>query len=87
MNSRERYLGTMKFQKVDRYPYFELGIWGQVYQKWLDEGLKEEELAGDWFRGQPKFAQLDRREFISLNMGPIPGFYRVLEETDRYSLI
>jgi len=86
MNSRERFISTINFKKTDRYPYFELGIWGQTYERWLKEGLKEEELAGDWFRGEPKFARLDRREFIRLNMGPLPGFYRVLEETDRYIL-
>jgi len=75
----------MTFQDVDRYPYFELGIWGQTYERWLREGLKEEELAGDWFKGEPKFAMLDKREFIPLKLGPIPGFeYKVLEENERY---
>ena len=84
MNNRERYLKTVKFQKPDRYPLYELGIWGQTYERWISEGLKKEELDGDWFRGQPKFAGLDRREFIRLNMGPIPGLDKTIEETDRY---
>ncbi|MGQ9629542.1 MAG: uroporphyrinogen decarboxylase family protein [bacterium] len=84
MNGRERYLAVMKFQDADRYPYYELGIWGQTYERWLKEGLDEEELRGDWFRGEPKFAKLDRREYIRLDMKPIPGFERTLEETDRY---
>jgi len=84
MNGRERYLAVINFQKVDRYPYFELGIWGQTYERWLKEGLKEEDLKGDWFRGEPKFAKLDKREFIRLDMGPIPGFEKTIEETDRY---
>jgi uroporphyrinogen decarboxylase len=84
MDSRERYLATMSFQQTDRYPYFELGIWGQTYERWLKEGLKEEELKGDWFRGEPEFAHLDRREFIKLDMGPIPGFEKTIKETDRY---
>ena len=85
MTGRERFIRTMTFQDVDRYPYFELGIWGQTYERWLREGLKEEELAGDWFKGEPKFAMLDKREFIPLKLGPIPGFeYKVLEENERY---
>ena len=84
MTSRERYLRTMNFEDVDRYPYFELGIWGQTYERWIREGLRDEELTGDWFRGKPKFAKLDKREFISLNLGPIPGFHKVLQENERY---
>ncbi len=87
MNSRERYLATMSFQETDRYPYFELGGWAQTYERWLKEGLTEDELKGDWFRGEPKFAHLDKREFIKLDMGPIPGFERTIEETDRYILL
>lgn len=84
MNQRERFLATISFKETDRYPYYELGIWGQTYERWLQEGLKEEELEGDWFRGEPKFARLDRRDFIPLDMGPIPGFEQILEEDERY---
>ena len=85
MTGRERFIRVMTFQDVDRYPYYELGIWGQTYERWLQEGLREEELAGDWFKGEPKFAMLDRREFIPLRLGPIPGFeYKVLEESERH---
>jgi hypothetical protein len=85
MNDLERFLATVSFQKVDRYPYWELGIWGQTYDRWLQEGLSEEELKGDWFRGEPKFAKLDKRDFIPLNLEPIPGFEeKVIAENDRY---
>ncbi|MEM1569799.1 MAG: uroporphyrinogen decarboxylase family protein [Candidatus Bathyarchaeia archaeon] len=85
MNARERFLATVGFQKADRYPYWELGIWGQTYDRWLREGLDEEELKGDWFRGEPKFANLDRRDFIPLNLGPIPGFeVKTISEDCRY---
>jgi len=60
MNERERFLATAHFQKADRYPFWELGIWGQTYERWLREGLTEDELIGEWFRGQPKFANLER---------------------------
>ena len=84
MNDRERYLATVNFEPVDRYPYHELGIWGQTYERWLGEGLPEEDLRGDWFRGQPRFAHLDRREYIKLDLRPIPGMERTVEEDERY---
>ncbi|MQY60149.1 MAG: hypothetical protein GH144_11220 [Clostridia bacterium] len=33
MNSRERDFAAMNFRQTDRYPYFELGIWGQTYER------------------------------------------------------
>ncbi len=86
MNDRERYLAIMKHEEVDRYPYYELGAWGQARDRWLEEGLTEDELKGSWFHGIPKFARLDRREYIPLRMAPIPGFQETIEETDRYIL-
>jgi uroporphyrinogen decarboxylase len=86
MNDRERYLATVNFQPVDRYPYHELGLWGQTYERWLAEGLPEEELRGNWFRGEPRFARLDRREYIKLDLRPIPGLERTLEENERYTV-
>lgn len=87
MNERERFLATVRFKNADRYPYWELGIWGQTYERWLNEGLNECELNGNWFRGEPEFAKLDKREFITLNLGPIPGFERTIEENDRYVIL
>ena len=86
MTDRERYLRTMSLQETDRFPFHEIGAWEQTLEEWKAQGLPEEEMEreGGFFKGGTKILQLDRREFISLNMGPIPGFYRVLEETDRY---
>jgi len=87
MNDRERFLAAVRFQEVDRYPYWELGIWGQTYDRWLHEGLAEQELRGDWFRGEPRFAELDKRDFIHLNLGPIPSLERTIHEDERYVTI
>jgi len=84
VNALERFLATVQFKPVDRYPFWELGIWGQTYERWLREGLSEDDLRGDWFRGEPKFANLDKREFIPLNLKPIPSFERIIEENERY---
>jgi len=87
VNDRERFLAVVRFQEVDRYPYWELGIWGQTYDRWLQEGLAEQELKGDWFRGEPRFARLDKRDFIPLNLGPIPSLERTIHEDERYVTI
>jgi len=39
MDSRERFLATMRFQSVDRIPNWEMGYWAGTLQRWHDEGL------------------------------------------------
>ena len=39
MNSRERFLAWMSFEKTDRAPRGELGYWGGTIRRWYDEGL------------------------------------------------
>ncbi|MFH1085705.1 MAG: uroporphyrinogen decarboxylase family protein [Chloroflexota bacterium] len=39
MNSRERFLATMRFQPVDRAPDWEMGYWAGTLDRWHAEGL------------------------------------------------
>ncbi len=39
MNSRERFLATMTFEKPDRAPLWEFGYWGGTIERWYGEGL------------------------------------------------
>ncbi len=39
MNSRERFLATMRFQNVDRVPNWEMGYWAGTLDRWYAEGL------------------------------------------------
>ena len=39
MNSRERFLATMEFEKIDRVPLWEFGYWSGAVRKWYAEGL------------------------------------------------
>ena len=39
MNSRERFLETMRFGRPDRVPYFEEGIRKEVVRAWRKQGL------------------------------------------------
>ena len=67
MNSRERFLETMRYGKPDRVPYFEEGIRKEVLRSWRKQGL-------------PKGADLaqmfptDHREVIELDLEPRPKF-------------
>ncbi len=84
MTNRERFLGVMAFQAVDRVPNYELGVWGQTLERWISEGMPEDAVYMGWFEGEPYF-NFERRGFAHLNIGPLPLFPReVLEETDRY---
>ncbi len=84
MTDRERFLRIMHFEPVDRAPNYELGAWGQTIERWLQEGLAEEDVYLNWFEGEP-FFKLARRGFAPLNIWMMPAFpYEVLEETERY---
>jgi len=83
MNYRERFLRTMNFQTPDRVPNHELGIWGHTHERWLSEGLPENALRGDFFRGED-FFKLDKREFVNIAVHLMPYFEsQVIEEDER----
>ncbi|HGJ65590.1 TPA: hypothetical protein ENS27_09395, partial [bacterium] len=87
MTLRERFLNVMEYKPVDQVPNWELGIWGHTRERWLKEGAKPEQIDGDWFSGIDALG-FDRREFVPVNMGMIPGFEgKVIEKTDRYEII
>jgi len=39
MNTRERFLSVMNFEKVDRTLYWEMGYWKDTIERWYQEGL------------------------------------------------
>jgi uroporphyrinogen decarboxylase len=87
MTELERFLRVMEYKPVDQVPNWELGIWGHTRERWINEGAKPEQIDGDWFSGIDALG-FDRREFVNVNMGMIPGFEgKVLERTERYEII
>ncbi|MGD8370286.1 MAG: uroporphyrinogen decarboxylase family protein [Syntrophobacterales bacterium] len=65
MNSRQRFLETMRYGKPDRVPYFEEGIRKDVLKAWRRQGLP----------AQADLAQMfpsDRREVIEADLDPRP---------------
>jgi len=84
MTDRERFLNIMEFKSVDRYPNYELGVWGQAIDRWYSEGLPRDVCYWNWFEGEPYFG-IDKRGFIPVKAGMIPGFdEETIEETERY---
>ncbi len=67
MNSRERFLETMRYGKPDRVPYFEEGIRREVIRAWRSQGLPREADLSLMFPS-------DRREDIEPNLEPRPKF-------------
>jgi hypothetical protein len=65
MNSRQRFLETMRFGKPDRVPYFEEGIRKEVLKAWRKQGL-----AAD--ADLTKMFTTDQREEIDLDVNPRP---------------
>jgi hypothetical protein len=65
MNSRERFLETMRFGKPDRVPYFEEGIRKEVLNAWRRQGLAADADLAAMFT-------VDQREELDLDVEPHP---------------
>jgi hypothetical protein len=67
MNSRQRFLETMRYGKPDRVPYFEEGIRREVLREWRKQGLPKDADIAQMFSS-------DHREVIELDLEPHPKF-------------
>lgn len=81
MNSRERFLRTMRYQEVDRCPLYLPGPWSDTLARWRKEGLPDD--AGDVH----EFLGVSKNGYKMINVtgtaGPFPLFEtKVLEEND-----
>jgi len=86
MTDRERFLATMQFEPVDRVPYHELGLWGHTVELYIQAGMPVQAATANFFEGND-WLGLDRREFVPLDIGPLPPFQEeVLEQTSRYEV-
>ena len=66
MNSRERFLKVMRYEPVDRVPYFEEGIRDEVIEAWKKQGMSENVEISTLFES-------DRREEIFPDLEPRPA--------------
>jgi len=67
MNSRERFLETMRYGGTDRVPYFEGGIRREVLREWRKQGLPKDADIAQIFPS-------DQREVIEPDLEPSPKF-------------
>ena len=88
MNERDRFLRTMSFQKVDRVPLMEMGVWPEALDRWHHEGLPK------WvteLRHLEDYLDLDvsfNVNWLPISQGVYPGFKaRVIEETAAWKVI
>lgn len=70
MNSRQRFIETMRQGSPDRVPLFGEGIRSDVFRVWKQWGLKNKQQL------QERFAY-DRREEIYLNLDPYPALEKL----------
>ena len=82
-----RFAACMEYETADCRPNHELGAWPQTHARWLAEApAAVAGFAWRWFHDEPGL-HLDRREYIPVDYGFIPGYEReVLEETDEYEI-
>ena len=87
MTDLARFIACMEYQPADRRPNHELGVWAQTVDRWRHEA--PDAVAGfgwDWFVNEPAL-KLDRREYIDLDYGFMPGFeHQVIEDTPEYEI-
>jgi hypothetical protein len=85
MTHREAFLRINAFEPVDWIPNYELGAWGQAFERWSTEGMPDTpDAVCNWFTGSC-FFDLEARGFAPVSTWMMPGFeYEVIEETDRY---
>jgi hypothetical protein len=69
MNSRERFLETMRYGRPDRLPYFEEGIRHEVVKAWQRQGLAPDADLSQMFPS-------DEREEILVDLEPLPALKR-----------
>ena len=69
MNSRERFLETMRFGQPDRVPYFQEGLRPDVLHAWVSQGLRSAEELSSLF-------PIDARQEEEIEGYPHPGFLR-----------
>jgi hypothetical protein len=67
MNSRERYLATVRYEDRDRLFHWEFGPFPETVKRWQREGLDEDD---NWYL----HGGYDRLEVAPIHVGLCPGF-------------
>ncbi|MDD5675785.1 MAG: uroporphyrinogen decarboxylase family protein [Chitinivibrionales bacterium] len=85
MSPRQRFLGTMNFEKVDRIIDREFGYWSDTLKRWREEGMPAsvtDDVKADLFFG---FDQWER--YVGINTGILPVFpEEIIEKNEKYTV-
>jgi uroporphyrinogen-III decarboxylase len=79
LNTRERFLKIMSFQKADRLPLIEVESYeSETLKRWHKEGLPENKSVAD-------VLGMDRIEYVPIDFNPLPGFEsKLIHEDENY---
>lgn len=87
MNNRERFQRIMRFEPVDRVPNFELNLWQQTLDRWLEEGLPRNAVPCRAIMWGNEYLGIDRRDPVDVKLSMIPPFdEEIIEETERHRI-
>jgi len=78
MNDRERFLGVMNYQQVDRCPFKANGGWPETIERWKKEGMDAPDA--------PKF-RWDHWHWVGHWFFPNPPFERKVIEDDGHTIV
>jgi hypothetical protein len=82
MNQRERFKRTMRFEPVDRVPFWDYGYWKENIDVWKKEGLP------DLVTHIEEFFGIEEWTYVPAYSGMCPGFdLQVVKEDERSRLI
>ena len=82
MNQRERFKRTMRFEPVDRVPFWDYGYWKENIEVWKDEGLPSLVSHIEEFFG------IEEWTYAPVNTGMRPGFdFQTIEEDERSRVV
>ncbi len=86
ITDKQRFIDVFDYQPVDRVPNWEAGCWGQTRERWLAEGLSDNNVNWNWWYGDDYWG-MDHRLFVPIDFGMSRPFeHRVVEETDEYEI-
>jgi len=87
MTQKERFIGALRFESVDRPPFMEIAVWAQTRERWVGEGMPEQANTNFIHRGCDHFG-LEGYDALAIDaIKPRPAREtRIVEETDEYEI-
>jgi hypothetical protein len=85
MTNRERFWRTVRFQEIDRLPFW--SDWIGPFDRWRAEGMPKDIEPYKYFGFEGLISAFWGRDRVPVNLGMYPGYkVEVLEETDKYRI-